>query len=46
MTKLRVEAYYVLAQLYLSESNFDAGVEYLSSGLNTQPKLNLMATSY
>ena len=27
--KLRVEAYYVLAQLYLSESNYKSGVDYL-----------------
>ena len=35
--KLRVEAYYVLAQLYLSESNFDAGVNYLIKWFKNAP---------
>jgi len=35
--KLRVEAYYVLAQLYLSESNFDAGVDYLIKWFKNAP---------
>ena len=34
---MRVEAYYVLAQLYLSESNFDAGVNYLIKWFKNAP---------
>ena len=37
--KLRVEAYYVLAQLYLSESDFDAGVEYLIKWFKNAPDI-------
>ena len=37
--KLRVEAYYVLAQLYLSESNFQKGVEYLLKWFKYAPEV-------
>mgnify|MGYP006256677657 FL=1 len=37
--KLRVEAYYVLAQLYLSESDFDSGVEYLIKWFKNAPDI-------
>ncbi len=37
--KLRIEAYYVLSQLYLSESNFNSGVEYLLKWFKNAPEV-------
>ncbi len=37
--KLRVEAYYVLSQLYLSEADFNSGVEYLLKWFQNAPEV-------
>ena len=44
--ELRINAYYVLAQLYLSESNYKSGLDYLLRWFKNAAGLILMAMCF